>query len=130
MNIGEASKRSGVSAKMIRYYEGIGLIPRARRTYSDYRWYDDADVHRLCFVRRARDLGFSVPEIKKLLGLWKNRSRKSADVKRLAKTHIADLEDRIREMQELVDTLKNLVRTCAGDNRPNCPILANLEREE
>ncbi|MFV0416042.1 MAG: Cu(I)-responsive transcriptional regulator [Chthoniobacterales bacterium] len=128
MNIGEASKQSGVSAKMIRYYEEIELIPRIARTYSGYRSYADADIHRLRFIRRARDLGFSVPEIQELLGLWDDRSRKSKDVRRLAKSHIEGLEQRIDEMQALVDILRNLIRNCAGDNRPDCPILADLER--
>ena len=127
MNIGEASKASGVSAKMIRYYEEIGLIPPAARSESGYRSYAAGDVHRLRFVRRARDLGFSVPEFGELLGLWNDRSRHSADVKRLAQAHIVELEDRIRHLREMADTLQELIGCCAGDERPDCPILATLE---
>ncbi len=128
MNIGEASKASGVSAKMIRYYESIGLIPSADRTGGGYRSYADTDVQRLRFVRRARDLGFSIPEIADLLGLWSDRSRKSADVKRLAQAHIEGLEQRISDLQQMVDTLRSLVACCAGDDRPDCPILETLEK--
>ena len=127
MNIGEASKASGVSAKMIRYYEDIGLIPAAARTASGYRHYSDNDVHRLSFVRRARDLGFSVREIGDLLGLWSDRSRHSADVKQIAQSHIDDLQQKIAELRGMVDTLQKLVDCCAGDNRPECPILDSLE---
>lgn len=127
MNIGEASKASGVSAKMIRYYEDIALIPPAARSESGYRSYARKDVHRLRFIRRARDLGFSVAEISELLGLWNDRSRQSADVKRLAQAHIVELEDRIRHLREMADTLQELIGCCAGDERPDCPILASLE---
>ncbi len=127
MNIGEAAKVSGVSAKMIRYYEDIGLIPPAARNDSGYRNYSESDVHRLNFVRRARDLGFSVKEIGDLLGLWSDRSRQSADVKRIAKAHIADLQKKIAELDSMVDSLQTLVECCAGDERPDCPILENLE---
>lgn len=127
MNIGEASNASGVSAKMIRYYEEIELIPHPARTDSGYRAYTLADVHRLRFIRRARDLGFPVTEIVELLSLWDDRSRKSADVKRLAQGHIADLEERIRNLRQMADTLQTLSDCCAGDERPDCPILATLE---
>lgn len=127
MNIGEASKASGVSAKMIRYYEDIALIPPAARSESGYRAYARYDVHRLRFIRRARDLGFSVAEISELLGLWDDRSRQSADVKRLAQAHIVELEERIRHLREMADTLQELISCCAGDDRPDCPILATLE---
>jgi MerR family gold-responsive transcriptional activator of gol and ges genes len=130
MNIGEASKASGVSAKMIRYYEEIALIPPAQRSESGYRAYTPNDVHRLRFVRRSRDLGFSVAEIGELLSLWNDRSRHSADVKRLASAHIAELEERIRNLREMADTLQELVGCCAGDQRPDCPILATLEGKE
>lgn len=126
MNIGEASMASGVSAKMIRYYEDAGLVPPAERSASGYRIYGDADVHRLRFIRRARDLGFQVAEIADLLGLWNDRSRRSADVKRLAQAHIADLEDRIAKLRQMADTLQTLSDCCAGDERPDCPILAEL----
>lgn len=127
MNIGEASKGSGVSAKMIRYYEDIELIPPAARSESGYRAYTGNDVHRLRFIRRARDLGFSVAEIGELLGLWNDRSRQSADVKHLAQVHIVELEDRIRHLREMADTLQALIGCCAGDERPDCPIMATLE---
>lgn len=130
MNIGEASKASGVSAKMMRYYEEIELIPHAARSDSGYRSYTLADVHRLRFIRRARDLGFPVTEIVELLSLWDDRSRKSADVKRLAQVHIADLKQRIRNLRQMADTLQRLSDCCAGDERPDCPILANLEDME
>ncbi|HEL4257056.1 Cu(I)-responsive transcriptional regulator [Stenotrophomonas maltophilia] len=130
MNIGEAAKASSVSAKMIRYYEQIGLIPAADRTASGYRAYSHADVHRLRFIRRARDLGFSVAEITDLLGLWNDTSRHSADVKRLAEQHIDDLEQRIDHMRQMADTLKSLISCCAGDERPECPILQRLEEGE
>ena len=128
MNIGEAAAASGVSTKMIPYYEGAGLVPPAGRSAAGYRLYGDADVHRLRFIRRARDLGFSVAEIGELLGLWSDRSRRSADVKRLAQAHIADLEDRISRLRQMADTLQALADCCAGDQRPDCPILAGLEQ--
>ena len=127
MNIGQAARASGVSAKMIRYYESIGLLPPADRTAAGYRIYSDADVHRLRFVRRARDLGFQMAEISELLGLWNDRSRHSADVRKLARTHIDELRGRMEQLQQMVDTLQELVDACAGDERPDCPILAGLE---
>jgi MerR family gold-responsive transcriptional activator of gol and ges genes len=130
MNIGEAAVASGVSAKMIRYYEEAGLIPPAARSDSGYRIYGDADVHRLRFIRRARDLGFRVPEIGELLGLWDDRTRRSADVKRLAQAHIAELEDRIARLRQMAATLQALSDGCSGDQRPECPILAGLEQPE
>ena len=126
MNIGEAAKASGVSAKMVRHYEEIGLFSKASRTASGYRIYGDKDVHVLRFIRRARDLGFSLPEIKTLLGLWGNRRRASADVKRLALAHVEDLDRKIAEMQAMRATLSNLARCCHGDDRPDCPILEDL----
>lgn len=128
MNIGEASKASGVSAKMIRYYEQIKLIPPSDRSASGYRSYFKTDIHRLHFIRRARDLGFSVAEIGELLALWGDRSRKSADVKRVAQEHIAELKQRIENLWQMADTLQTLVNGCAGDKRPDCPILAELEK--
>ena len=128
MNIGEAAKASGVSAKMIRYYESVGLIPPVARTGSGYRAYTESDVHMLRFVRRARDLGFAVAAIRDLLGLWRDRSRRSADVKRIAQRHIADLQRRIDELRHMADTLQTLVACCAGNDRPDCPILADLAR--
>ncbi|MBA3911208.1 MAG: Cu(I)-responsive transcriptional regulator [Rhodobacter sp.] len=126
MNIGEASKSSGVSAKMIRYYESIGLIPAVGRTISGYRVYSMTDVQLLRFIRRARDLGFSVEKIQELLALWQDRSRQSADVKQIALEQIAGLETRIREMKAMMDTLRHLANECCGDHRPDCPILADL----
>ena len=128
MNIGDAAKASGVSAKMIRYYEQIGLIPPAGRTHAGYRDYTEKDVHVLRFVRRTRDLGFSVAEIDGLLQLWRNRRRRSADVKRIALDHIEDLQRRIADMQEMAATLQQLATCCSGDDRPDCPILADLEQ--
>ena len=127
MNIGEASRASGVSAKMIRYYEQTGLIPRAERRESGYRDYAPSDVHMLRFIRRARDLGFAMPEINELLNLWRDTSRQSADVKRIAEAHIAELRARIASLEQMATTLGTLVDCCAGDNRPDCPIIADLE---
>ena len=127
MNIGQAAKASGVSAKMIRYYEEIGLIPPAGRTASGYRSYGDNDVHTLRFIRRARDLGFSVEGIQELLGLWRDRDRHSADVKRLAVEQAATLREKIRGLEAMVRTLESLADCCAGDDRPDCPILRDLE---
>ena len=129
MNIGQAARASGVSAKMIRYYEQTGLIPPADRRASGYRDYSDGDVHVLRFVRRARDLGFSVAEIGDLLGLWRDKSRQSAEVKRIARDHIGVLQDKIRDMQEMVATLSDLVASCRGDHRADCPILDWLETD-
>ncbi|MFV0477978.1 MAG: Cu(I)-responsive transcriptional regulator [Parahaliea sp.] len=130
MNIGKAASASGVSAKMIRYYEAVGLIPPPARSPADYRNYREEDIHRLRFIRRARDLGFSVAEIHDLLGLWQDHSRKSADVKRIARQHIADLQQRIDKLQQMANTLQSLTTCCAGDERPNCPILADLEQPD
>ncbi len=130
MNIGDAAKASGVSAKMIRYYEQTGLIPPADRTASGYRDYSDKDVHVLRFIRRSRDLGFSVAEITELLALWQDRSRQSADVKTLARAHIADLRQKIENLQQMADTLQTLADCCAGDHRPDCPILTDLETDD
>lgn len=126
MNIGEAAKASGVSAKMIRYYEQIGLIPPVLRNLSGYRVYFDTDIHRLHFIRRARDLGFSVAEISDLLSLWGDSSRQSGDVKRLAQAHLADLNYKINGLRQMADTLETLIKCCAGDERPDCPILTDL----
>lgn len=128
MNIGQAATASGVSAKMIRHYEESGLIRAARRTASNYREYSETDVHVLRFVKRARNLGFSVAEIKELLGLWQNKSRSSAAVKRIARNHIDELERKIAELQSMVRTLEHLTHNCHGDHRPECPILEELAR--
>ena len=127
MNIGEAARASGVSAKMIRYYEATGLIPAAGRTVASYRIYGATEVQTLRFIRRARDLGFPVERIADLLALWSDRSRHSADVKRLATEQIAGLRRRIAEMEGMVHALGDLADCCAGDDRPECPILADLE---
>jgi MerR family copper efflux transcriptional regulator len=126
LNIGEAAAASGVSAKMIRHYEEIGLVPKAGRTVAGYRIYRDADVPVLRFIRRSRDLGFTMKEIAALLGLWQDRRRASADVKRLATKHMADLDARIAELQGMRRSLENLVHCCHGDDRPDCPILDDL----
>ena len=127
MNIGDAAKASGVSAKMIRYYEDTALIPPAARTAAGYRVYTDQDVHMLRFIRRARDLGFSVEGIRELLGLWRDRARHSADVKRLALAHVAELRQKIRELEDMASTLETLAACCHGNHRPDCPILSELE---
>ena len=126
MNIGDAARASGASAKMIRHYETLGLLKRTRRSLGGYRLYDDADVHTLRFIRRARDLGFSMADITRLLGLWQDRRRASAAVRRIAQAHIDDLDRRIAEMQDLRRTLEHLVHHCSGDQRPECPILDDL----
>jgi len=126
MNIGEAARASGVSAKMIRYYESIGLIEPAGRTESNYRVYSDLDVHTLRFIKRARSLGFSVEEMSQLLELWHDRDRASRDVKRLALQHVATLEEKIAELRAMVGTLRHLAEHCHGDARPECPILDEL----
>lgn len=123
MNIGEASKASGVSSKMIRYYEQIGLIAPAGRTASGYRVYAARDVHALRFIRRARDLGFSVEQMGDLLALWNDRSRASADVKSIALEHVVELERKAEALRDMSRTLKHLAATCHGDDRPDCPIL-------
>lgn len=129
MNIGEASQASGVSAKMIRYYEEIGLVKPASRTGNNYRVYGDDEVHVLRFVKRARSLGFSLEETEALLKLWRDRGRESAAVKEIATRHVEDLERRIAEMQTMVKTLKHLAHCCGGDHRPDCPILDDLAGE-
>jgi len=126
LNIGRAAKASGVTAKMIRHYESKGLLRAARRTDAGYRLYDENDVHTLRFVRRARDLGFSIKEIERLLGLWQNRRRTSAEVRRVAERHIAELNQKIDELHAMRRALEQLVSHCHGDARPECPILDDL----
>ena len=127
MNIGQAARHSGLSAKMIRDYESIGLLKAANRSDSGYRLYSDDDLHTLAFIKRSRDLGFSLEEVGKLLTLWQDRQRASGDVKALARQHIEQLNQKIRELSGLRDTLQELVESCQGDHRPDCPILKDLE---
>lgn len=128
MNIGQASNQSGITPKMIRYYESLGLIRPAARTQSNYRDFSDKDLNDLRFIKRARSLGFSIEEITRLLSLWRDDARPSREVKSLAHAHIATLEARILEMQAMADSLRHLALGCAGDDRPDCPILADLAR--
>ncbi len=127
MNIGEAAAASGVSAKMLRYYESIDLIPRAGRTEAGYRTYADRDVDTLRFIRRARDFGIPMDRVKLLVGLWQDRTRPSREVKRIAAAQVAELEERIAELTAMKDALADLARACRGDDRPDCPILKDLE---
>jgi MerR family copper efflux transcriptional regulator len=129
MNIGEASKASGVSTKMIRYYEQIKLIAPAHRSQSSYRTYADNDIHTLRFIRRARDLGFSVEQMKALLALWRDRKRASSDVKTFALEHVAELERKAAAIQEMIRTLRHLASHCHGDDRPECPIIDEIANE-
>jgi MerR family transcriptional regulator, copper efflux regulator len=126
MNIGEAAKISGVNSKLIRHYESIGIVPKASRSDAGYRTYTETDVHILSFVKRSRTLGFSMKEIKKLVSLWRNKSRASSEVKNLANKHIEEMEQKILELQSMVKTLKHLSKNCHGDGRPDCPILNDL----
>lgn len=126
VNIGDAAAASGVSAKMIRHYESVGLLPKPKRTYSGYRTYSPADVHLLRFVRQARDLGFSIKQVAELLSLWRNRRRSSKAVKELAMQHLGELDRKIRELEAMKRALETLAEQCAGDERPDCPILDGL----
>jgi MerR family transcriptional regulator, copper efflux regulator len=126
MNIGAAATASGVTTKMIRHYEAIGLLRPAERRANAYRDYGERDLHELRFIRRARRLGFSIPQIGELLTLWRDRGRPSREVKRIAEVHIFDLQSRVAEMQAMANTLRELVSTCHGDDRPDCPILDDL----
>ncbi len=126
MNIGQAAERSGVSAKMVRHYEALGLLGRVARTDSGYRQYRDADVHVLRFIKRARELGFSMAEITELVGLWKDKRRTSAQVKRIAQQHLDELSARVAALQEMQRTLGRLIAGCQGNDRPDCPILEDL----
>ncbi|MXV45007.1 Cu(I)-responsive transcriptional regulator [Saccharibacter sp. 17.LH.SD] len=127
MNIGQASRETGVSIKMIRYYEQTGLIPPVARNQAGYRHYSENDLHRLRFIRRARDLGFSIKHIAILLSLWQNHDRENAQVRDIANQHISGLQNRITEMEAMITTLQKLVDECAGQDRPECPILTDLE---
>ena len=126
MNIGQAAAASGVSAKMIRYYESIGLVSETARTDSGYRLYGENDLHTLRFIKRARNLGFSLEQIGYLLSLWQDTGRASSDVKTIAMRHVEGLNQRIVELTEMRDTLASLAKTCHGDERPDCPILQTL----
>lgn len=126
MNISQAARISGVSPKMIRHYETLGLIPAPARSDAGYRLYGSNDIHRLAFIARARDLGFSIAEIARLVDLWQDQSRPSAHVKALALEHVAQLDDKIRQLQEMKATLEKLAASCHGDDRPECPILDSL----
>lgn len=130
MNIGQASKASGVSSKMIRYYESIGLITPPVRTESGYRVYSENDIHALRFISRARDLGFSIEQMGDLLALWRDRSRASADVKAIALDHVRLLDEKAKAIQAMSDTLRNLAAHCHGDDRPDCPILEGFAHAE
>jgi MerR family copper efflux transcriptional regulator len=126
MNIGQAAAASGVSAKMIRHYESVGLFPEAARTESGYRQYTAREINTLRFIRQSRDLGFSVEQIRELLGLWQNRRRPSRQVKALAEAHIKELEQKLQELQAMKATLEHLAHCCHGDDRPDCPIIESL----
>ena len=129
MNIGEAAKASGVSAKMVRHYEAVGLFPQPKRTESGYRQYTAGEVHTLRFIRQARDLGFSIQQIGELVGLWHDRRRPSRQVKALAEAHIEELEQKAHDLLAMKATLEHLVHRCHGDDRPECPILETLADE-
>lgn len=126
MNIGDVSRRTGLPAKTIRYYEDIGLVT-PDRTGNGYRVFAESDAHKLMFLGRARALGFSIEDCRELLALWEDRSRASADVRQIAKQHLSEIEAKITGLEAMRDTLAELVRECAGDNRPDCPILRGLE---
>ena len=129
MNIGQAARASGVSAKMIRHYESVGLFPEAARTESGYRQYTENEVSTLRFIRQSRDLGFSIEQIRELLALWQNRRRPSRQVKALAQAHLQELEQKLRELQAMKASLEHLMGCCSGDDRPDCPILDSLAGE-
>lgn len=130
MNIGQASEQSGISPKMIRYYEQIGLLDTAKRSNSGYRIYSNQDIKNLCFLRQARDLGFSSKQMKELLNLWKNTDRQSADVKKLTLTHIETLNQKIAQLQDIVSLLQTAADHCSGDEHAECAILKDLEQGE
>lgn len=130
MNIGTIAERSGVPAKTIRYYESVGLIGQAKRTANGYRVYDERDVQTLRFVQRARSLGFSVEDVGNLLALWRDTERHSAQVKALAERHVQEIDRKIAELRGMRQTLVHLVDRCHGDDRPDCPILADLAGED
>jgi len=126
MNIGEAAAASGISAKMLRYYETVGLVPRAERSGSGYRTYSDRDVDTLRFIRRAREFGMPMDRVELLVGLWQDKNRPSREVKEIALRHVAELDAKITELTAMKNALAELAETCRGDNRPDCPILKDL----
>lgn len=126
VNIGQAAEQSGVSTKMVRHWESLGLLGRVQRTDSGYRQYNRADVHLLRFIKRARELGFSMAEIAELVGLWKDKRRASAKVKRIALKHLDELSQRVAALQDMQQTLALLIEGCSGNERPDCPILDTL----
>ncbi|HEX5737849.1 MAG TPA: Cu(I)-responsive transcriptional regulator [Hydrogenophaga sp.] len=129
VSIGQAAQLSGISPKMLRHYESLGLLGDVARTGSNYRQYSENDVHTLCFIRRSRDMGFGLDAIAELVSLWHDRQRSSADVKRVAHKHLSELEERIEALQAMQRTLTHLIHQCPGDGRPECPILDDLEVE-
>ena len=129
MNISEAAKQVGVNAKRLRHYEAIGLVPKAARSQGNYCSYSEGDVHTLRFIRQARALGFSIEDIRALLGLWRDRRRPSREVKKLVERHVSGLRERIAELQAILGALEHLSRHCHGDERPDCPILEGLAKE-
>lgn len=129
-NIGQAAKASGISTKMIRHYEEVGLLPAASRTFSGYRTYNHQDVHMLRFIRHSRDLGFSIKQIADLLSLWRDKNRSSSKVKSLASEHIEMLDKKIKELNNMKSALSRLVSCCHGDERPDCPILDELAQDK
>lgn len=129
MNIGEAAKATGLSAKMIRHYEAIQLLPAAKRSLSGYRRYNETDIHTLVFIHKARQLGFSLAEIKELVSLWQDRGRESREVKQLTQKHIVSLEAKVQELKAMIGTLQQLSSCCHGDERPECPILDGLAKK-
>ena len=126
VNLGQAAEQSGVSTKMVRHWESLGLLGRVQRTDSGYRQYNRADVHLLRFIKRARELGFSMAEIAELVGLWKDKRRASAKVKRVAQKHLDELSQRVAALQDMQQTLALLIEGCSGNERPDCPILDTL----
>jgi len=128
MTIGDAARHSGVSARMIRHYEKLGLLPKATRSGSGYRFFGESDLRTLDFIRRARDLGFAVEDIARLMNLWQNRRRRSADVKRLVQRHLRRLEEKSDEIEDMRRALRHLVTHCHGNERPDCPIIEDLSR--
>lgn len=129
MNIGEAAKATGLSAKMIRHYESIQLLPAAKRSLSGYRRYNETDIHTLVFIQKSRVLGFSLAEIKELVSLWQDRGRESREVKQLTQKHIVNLEAKVQELKAMIGTLQQLSSCCHGDDRPECPILEGLAKK-